>query len=268
MKPPKWRRLNELELRSRTLKTMFRGDGAPVSDIGLWPSRGYPFWGYFDLLVIVGMWFAAWVVNGLSMGIMMAVLHMPVGANPGTGLVLMNQSVFYALFFGSLALWLRVQYDHPFWRSLGWTEMRLSVFRTVLFGLATCYAVAVFGALIRTPATPSQMTQLIAGRTSLLLMAAFGITVGPLCEELAFRGFLQPLLVRSLGAAPGIILAAIPFGALHFREYGNSWRHALIVAIAGAAFGWMRYRTGSTKASTLMHASFNALTFVGVALQR
>ena len=39
----------------------------------------------------------------------------------------------------------------------------------------------------------------------------------------------------------------------------------MIVAAAGAAFGWMRYRTGSTKASTIMHAAYNALFFVAMA---
>jgi membrane protease YdiL (CAAX protease family) len=115
--------------------------------------------------------------------------------------------------------------------------------------------------LIRLPDTPNSMTELMETRTAVLLMAIFGITVAPLCEELAFRGFLQPLLVRSLGAAPGILLAAIPFGLLHYQEYGNSWRHALIISTAGAAFGAMRQFTGSTKAAALMHASYNALFF-------
>jgi len=54
--------------------------------------------------------------------------------------------------------------------------------------------------------------------TSVILLATFGVTLGPLCEELAFRGFLQPLLVRSLGAVPGVLAATIPFGLLHFRN--------------------------------------------------
>ena len=83
-----------------------------------------------------------------------------------------------------------------------------------------------------------------------------------MCEELAFRGFLQPLLVRSLGTVPGILAAALPFGLLHFQEYGNSWRHVLLISLAGAAFGWMRHATGSTKAAAIMHASYNAIEFV------
>jgi membrane protease YdiL (CAAX protease family) len=103
---------------------------------------------------------------------------------------------------------------------------------------------------------------------SRILLAVFGTTLGPLCEELAFRGFLQPLLVRSLGAVTGILAAAIPFGLLHYQEYGNSWRHALIISLAGAAFGWMRHATGSTKASTIMHASYNALFFFAMFSQK
>jgi len=38
----------------------------------------------------------------------------------------------------------------------------------------------------------------------------------------------------------GVLAATIPFGLLHFQEYGNSWRHAVLIALAGASFGWMR----------------------------
>ena len=95
----------------------------------------------------------------------------------------------------------------------------------------------------------------------------FGVGIAPLFEELAFRGVLQPLLVRSLGAVPGIVAAAIPFGLLHYREFGNSWRHAVLIALAGATFGAMRHWTGSVKASTIMHAAYNALIFAAVFTQ-
>ena len=34
-----------------------------------------------------------------------------------------------------------------------------------------------------------------------------------------------------------------------------------IITGAGAAFGWMRHATGSTRAATIMHSSYNALFF-------
>jgi membrane protease YdiL (CAAX protease family) len=36
------------------------------------------------------------------------------------------------------------------------------------------------------------------------------------------------------------------------------------VALAGAAFGWMRQATGSTAAAAIMHASFNGLQFMAI----
>ena len=112
------------------------------------------------------------------------------------------------------------------------------------------------------------MKKLLSDRTSVLLIAAFGTTLGPLCEELVFRGFLQPLLVRVAGKMGGVLLAALPFGLLHLEQYGYSWRTALLVCFAGACFGWMREVTGSTRASTLMHAAYNGVFFLGLLAQR
>jgi len=162
----------------------------------------------------------------------------------------------------------RVLYDRPFWRSLGWTPIRMPVMWVILCGMMTAVLVAVASSLIHTPTGDNPMTRLMETRADVLVMGVLGITLGPLCEELVFRGFLQPLLVRSLGAAPGIVLAAVPFGLLHLQEYGNSWRHALIIAMAGAAFGWMRQATGSTKAAAIMHAAYNSLFFIALLTEK
>lgn len=105
---------------------------------------------------------------------------------------------------------------------------------------------------------------MLKDRSTLIVLAIFGTTAAPVAEELAFRGFLQPLLVRNLGALGGIGLTAALFGGLHYSEYGDSWRSALLVALAGAAFGWVRNLTGSTAAAAVMHASFNGLQFAAL----
>jgi membrane protease YdiL (CAAX protease family) len=96
----------------------------------------------------------------------------------------------------------------------------------------------------------------------MILVGIFAVTLGPLCEELAFRGFLQPLLVRSVGAALGIFLTSVPFGLLHLQEYSWSWRHALLITLAGCAFGVVRYRTRSTAVAAVMHAAYNSTFFI------
>jgi len=219
-----------------------------------------PFWGYSDVAVFLGLLIAS-ALAGLGLVTLVFAIF-PIHLQAKVAEPLIAQSLIYVLAYGALALLFRVHYDRPFWSSLGWTSFRLPGFVVAGCGVVTAVIVAFVGALIHTPTTANRITEMLEDPKSLVLVAIFGLTLAPLAEELGFRGFLQPLLVRSLGPAPGILAAAIPFGILHFWEYGNSWRHALLISLAGAAFGWMRHRTGSTRASTLMHASYNALEFL------
>jgi membrane protease YdiL (CAAX protease family) len=219
-----------------------------------------PFWGYNDLLLFIGLAPVCLILGFALVKLPLRWLHVHPAAQVEE--LLPEQLLGYLFLFGALAVIFRQWHDRPFWASLGWTSMRLPAGLIVCAGVVTALIVAGASSLIRLPDTTNPMTELMQSRTAVLLMAVFGTTVAPVCEELAFRGFLQPLLTRSLGAAPGILLAAIPFGLLHYQEYGNSWRHALIISAAGAAFGAMRQFTGSTKAAALMHASYNALFFL------
>jgi membrane protease YdiL (CAAX protease family) len=236
------------------------GQALPPANEPSPPPPRDPFWGYSDLAVFIGLLIASALAGLGLVTVIFAVFPIHVQAKVAEALI--AQSLIYLLAYGALALMFRVQYDRPFWRSLGWTGFRLPALVVAGCGVVTAVVVAFIGALIRTPTAANRITEMLDDPKSLVLVAIFGLTLAPLAEELGFRGFLQPLLVRSLGPAPGILAAAVPFGLLHFPEYGNSWRHALLISLAGAAFGWMRYRTGSTRASTLMHASYNALEFI------
>jgi hypothetical protein len=174
----------------------------------------------------------------------------------------------YLFLFLMLMLIFRLEYDRPFWSSLAWRTTKLPWVWMVISGISAAYVVAAVSNFFEMPGGSNPLMDLLKDRTSLLLMAIFGIAVAPACEELAFRGFLQPLLVRSLGAFAGVLLAAIPFGLLHFQEYGKSWRHVVLISLAGALFGWMRHATGSTLASTVMHAAYNSLGFLALFVQR
>jgi membrane protease YdiL (CAAX protease family) len=112
------------------------------------------------------------------------------------------------------------------------------------------------------------MEELLRDRLSIALVGLFATTLGPVCEELAFRGFLQPLLTRTFGAVVGVVLAALPFTLLHGPQYGWSWQHVLPVGLAGLSFGIVRYVTGSTAAATAMHATYNLTVFSAAVLQR
>ena len=217
-----------------------------------------PFWGYSDVALFTGILIASSIAGIALVSVAAPVLRLQNKVIAALAI----QSLVYVLSFCGLALIFRAQYDRPFWRSLGWTGFHMPPVAIVLCGVLAAFGVIVLAILLRTPSASNRITEMLEDPKSVAFVALFGVTLGPLAEELIFRGFLQPLLVRSLGPVPGVIGAAIPFGILHFQEYGNSWRHALIIALVGAALGWMRHRTGSTKSSTLMHASYNAFNFV------
>lgn len=225
------------------------------------PARD-PFWGYHDLLIFLGTAPVALIFGVFLVKAVFTVFRL----HPSTQVVEMlpEQLLGYLLMFGALAVLFHVWYDRPFWSSLGWRPFRIPFAIVMVAGMGTGIVVALGAGLIHVPDQPTPLTDLMEGRTAMILMAIFGVTIAPIAEELAFRGFLQPLLTRSLGAAWGIVLTAIPFGLLHFQEYGDSWQHVLLICFAGAAFGVMRYLTGSTKAAALMHASYNLLFFIAL----
>ena len=97
------------------------------------------------------------------------------------------------------------------------------------------------------------------------LTAAFAITLGPLMEELFFRGFLYPVVARRWGAVWGILLTALPFGLMHFYQYGNSWGAVLIVFMVGVVLTAVRAMTKSVAASFLAHVGYNATLMALVA---
>ena len=225
------------------------------------PAPGEAFWGYSDLFLFVGLAFPAMYSGALLTRAVLLLLH----ARPGLAAeAIAAQFAGYFFVFLVLFVIFHFQYGRPFWPSLGWFPMGTSPLRIALSGWLTAFVVVFAGYLIHTPTTSNPLTDLMKDRASVILIGIFGVTLGPVAEELVFRGFLQPLLVRSVGVGGGILLASLPFGLLHFTEYGNSWRHVVLICGAGAAFGWMRQATGSTRASTLMHAAYNALFFAAL----
>jgi len=94
------------------------------------------------------------------------------------------------------------------------------------------------------------------------LLALMAVTLGPLMEELFFRGFLYPVLARRWGAGWGIFWAAVPFALMHLPQYGYSWGIILVILAVGVVCGIVRAATKSVAASFLVHAGYNGAQMV------
>jgi uncharacterized protein len=89
----------------------------------------------------------------------------------------------------------------------------------------------------------------------LLPMAFAAIIVAPAGEEIMFRGFLFRGFVRSERAAwPAIIVISLLWAALHIQY---DWAGILQIFVIGLFLGWVRWRSGSTLLTFLLHALFN-----------
>lgn len=92
------------------------------------------------------------------------------------------------------------------------------------------------------------------------LLFLVGVVLAPLTEEIAFRGFLYPVLRRRFSVAASILLSSALFALLHRQQ--DSW---LAIAGLGALLAWSYERTGNLSVPVFIHAIHNAL-FLAVAL--
>jgi len=105
------------------------------------------------------------------------------------------------------------------------------------------------------------LRQMLSDPVARPMLIAFGITIGPLVEEMLFRGILLPVAMRGLGVAGALALTSVPFALIHGPQYSWSWQHILLLVFVSVAFGMIRLRSGSTMASTLTHAAYNLMMF-------
>ncbi|MBI3211033.1 MAG: CPBP family intramembrane metalloprotease [Candidatus Solibacter usitatus] len=221
------------------------------------PQPRNPFWTYEDLALFVGLSIPCFLVGGLAAGLVKAFTK--IGQ---TGQVLVAEFIAYPLLFGALALLLRTKYGAPFWASMKWTAPAATLWKCAALGPALAVFVGMLAYFLRAPEIDPPF------KDSFVATAIFGVTIAPACEELAFRGFLMPLLVRSAGASAGILLTTVPFTLLHGQQYSWSWQILVGLTVAGSAFGIVRHATGSTLAAAMMHAAYNLTLFCAFFAQR
>ncbi len=100
------------------------------------------------------------------------------------------------------------------------------------------------------------------GPASGYLLAAFGVLVAPLVEELFFRGFLYPAVARWTGSFASILITAAAFASLHGAQLAYSWAPLLVLFGVGVVLTAIRARTGSVATCVLIHMGYNFLLFV------
>jgi uncharacterized protein len=85
------------------------------------------------------------------------------------------------------------------------------------------------------------------------------VVVGPIVEELLFRGYLQTALSKRMKPWLAIVLASCAFAAIHLQPAAFP-----MLALIGGVFGFLYFRTGSLRVSMVLHMLNNGLAFAAL----
>ncbi len=181
-----------------------------------------------------------------------------------------------ALWFAALMLYLfamvRLRHGTPFWRTIGWKQLRpqgrTPKFAALLYLLGGC-ALAVGVALasqVVGPKSKLPIEALFRNRQGVLLVMALAILAAPLVEETIFRGYIYPVVARSLGVPAGVLITGALFGLMHAMQLWGAWGIIALLVVVGVVLTYARARTGTVLASYLLHLGYNTMLFIGTSV--
>ena len=265
---------------------------SPVTDLASGPPMDIspaipsdPFWWDVFVLVLLTVLSALLLFISVSGAVLIAkrwvypqLGALEIGSMP---LVLMfAQAAWYVLVLACMyVLVTRVQHCAHFLAAIHWhwpTRSPLYVFAGV------CLSVALQGLAHLLPAPKNlPIDNMFRTPAEAWVLAIFSITLAPLMEELYFRGFLYPVLVRyiemgvafllkhvvamedevvlsrNIAMSSAILLTAIPFALLHGAQLGFAWGPVLVIFLVGVVLTMVRAKTNSVAAGVLMHMAYN-----------
>jgi membrane protease YdiL (CAAX protease family) len=223
------------------------------------PPIENPVWNGWDVLLIAGLTVVTMVALQLAVLLAAHWLWFPqeslADVSKKSILLIASQFLLYIPVAACMVALVEGKYHVGFWQAIGWNWPR-SGWKLLALGGAMFFALGLLQSVLPMP-TDTPFEHLFDQPRDAYLLSIIAVTLGPLMEELFFRGFMYPVLARRMGAAWGIALTALPFGLIHLPQYGWAWGAALVIFLVGVVCGVVRAATRSVAASFLVHAGFN-----------
>jgi membrane protease YdiL (CAAX protease family) len=230
-------------------------------------------WGWFDLLLLVaialiGTFLISIVLVGVFAAFGMTPTVLQKSANAKSLFLIMNQAVLSLGLLAYLATQIRMRFQSPFWRTIGWRPLqtdavprRVVYLGLVLGGFSLSFLVQLASAALQTKAKLPIQEYFQDPRSALLLML-MSILLAPLVEETIFRGYIYPVLARSVGVGTGVVITGTLFGLLHAPQLWGGWGQILLLIGAGIIFTAARAISRTVVASYMLHVSYNSFLFI------
>ncbi|MGO9437412.1 MAG: lysostaphin resistance A-like protein [Terracidiphilus sp.] len=199
-----------------------------------------------------------------------------------------TEAIFYFLTLCASMLLFPVLWHREFFAALQWHANRARARSPWLIGAAVvCFILAMIDGVVLPGPADAPIDRIFRTPGAAWILFAFGVTLAPFFEELAFRGFLLPTLSTAYdwvaekftGESPhpldpdghphwsmpamiaAAILTSILFAALHADQTGYSLGPFLLLVCVSLVLCAVRLGLRSLAASVLVHATYNFLLF-------
>lgn len=240
-------------------------------------------------LLLIPTIFIGWIVTFFVLRV--AFVHMPV--RELIGMMTKNvtsmvgaQAVWYGLQWGLAALVFSLWWHRSMLEGVHWNAARARRWfaRLAGIGLLTGLLITLAGNFVPMPKAPPILEDLTKSTAGAWMLMIFGVSIAPLTEELAFRGFLLPgfinifrwmqregslseSAVRAFGIPLSIVLTSIPFALMHSAQVSNSWGPVLLIGMVSVILCIVRLATDSVACGVVVHACYNFTLFAGLLYQ-
>jgi len=240
----------------------------PVEVITAPAQKSFPSWSAWDVLAILVFTLVAILI--FTLAALFIARSLPPYRNASftdlamsAEVVIGAQGAAYPVVLLFIFILVRTRSGEPFGKGIRWNWPGMTAPAFVIGGVILALVIESLARFLPIPKS-LPMDTYFRDATSAYLMAAFGMTLAPLLEELFFRGLLYPLLRRSFGLIAGVAFTAAAFAAIHGAQLGYAWAPVLSIFIVGVVFTVVRVRTNSVAASFLMHCGYNFALFAAL----
>jgi membrane protease YdiL (CAAX protease family) len=97
-----------------------------------------------------------------------------------------------------------------------------------------------------------------------LPLAMVMVIVGPLIEELLFRGVLLSALMRRLSTAWSVAISAVLFGVMHLEGLDFKWFALPGLILLAVGLAWLRLKSSSLWPAVLAHGVYNLFALIAL----
>jgi membrane protease YdiL (CAAX protease family) len=242
----------------------------PASPIQHFPSAPVadPAWNLFDvLLIVIFTFFSLLIVLGLTLGVAHSLprFHQlkPVDLAQNALLLVSAQTVAYLLVVAFMVQIVRLKGRDDFLAAVSWNwPPPEQAFRALASGAGLAVLSSIFTFFLSRWIPKSlPIDKFFHDTSSAYVLALFGVLVAPFVEELFFRGFLYPALVRPIGVGTSVVLTAASFAVVHQGQLAHAWVPLAWLFIVGVVLTVVRARTKSVATCVLIHLAYNATLF-------